>query len=173
MLSNRVFPVLVVTAKKGKHSFIIVQIPVDISGLETAMYSNGRNLREGDSALKRKKPVLGYESQSNTSTHSLNANVPSESIQALSAAICCRTRILSGSWLQLVTQKAGYQCGRKSWVFLRLLSRMLGYSLAGSKSRGLFSAKIPLLFRAGTSEQVSVEPSGGNTKVVGIVILNH
>ena len=62
MLSNRVFPVLVVTAKKGKHSFVIVQIPVDISGLETAMYSNGRNLREGDSALKRKKPILGYES---------------------------------------------------------------------------------------------------------------
>lgn len=62
MLSNRVFPVLVVTAKRGKHSFIVVQIPVDISGLETAMYSNGRNLHEGDSALKRKKPILGYES---------------------------------------------------------------------------------------------------------------
>ena len=63
MLSNRVFPVLVVTAKRGKHAFVVVQIPVDISGLTVAMYSNGRNLQEGDSAVKRKKPVLGYEAK--------------------------------------------------------------------------------------------------------------
>lgn len=69
MLSNRVFPVLVVTAKRGKHSFIVVQIPVDISGLRMAMYSNGRNLHEGDRAIKRKKPVLGYECQSNLSMY--------------------------------------------------------------------------------------------------------
>ncbi len=61
MLSNRVFPVLVVTAKKGRHAFLVVQIPVNISGLPEAMYSNGRNLREGDAELKRKKPILGYE----------------------------------------------------------------------------------------------------------------
>ena len=61
MLSNRVFPVLVLTAKRGKHAFVIVQIPVDVSGLTGAMYSNGRNLQEGDSTVKRKKPVLGYE----------------------------------------------------------------------------------------------------------------
>lgn len=61
MLSNRVFPVLVVTANKGKHSFVVVQIPVDISSLTAAMYSNGRNLQEGDSAVKQKKPILGYE----------------------------------------------------------------------------------------------------------------
>ena len=61
MLSNRVFPVLVVTAKRGKHSFVVVQIPVDISDLSVAMYSSGRNLHEGDHPVKRKKPVLGYE----------------------------------------------------------------------------------------------------------------
>ena len=61
MLSNRVFPVLVVTAKRGKHSFVVVQIPVDISSLTEAMYSNGRNTHEGDSAMKRKKPVIGCE----------------------------------------------------------------------------------------------------------------
>lgn len=33
MLSNRVFPVLVVTAKRGKQSLIVVQIPIDISNL--------------------------------------------------------------------------------------------------------------------------------------------
>ena len=61
MLSNRVFPVLVVAAKRGKHSFVVVQIPVDISGLTGAMYSNGRNIHEGDSKMKRKKPVIGCE----------------------------------------------------------------------------------------------------------------
>lgn len=61
ILSNRVFPVLVVTANRGTHSFVVVQIPVDISNLTAAMYSNGRNLQEGDSAVKQKKPVLGYE----------------------------------------------------------------------------------------------------------------
>ena len=34
-LSNREFPVLVVTAKRGKHAFVVVQIPVDISNLAT------------------------------------------------------------------------------------------------------------------------------------------
>ena len=61
MLSNRVFPVLVVTAKRGKHSFVVVQIPVDISRLTGAMYSNGKNVHEGDSETKRKKPILGCE----------------------------------------------------------------------------------------------------------------
>ena len=69
MLSNRVFPVLVVTAKRGKHAFVVVQIPVDISGLTVAMYSNGRNLNEGDSAVKRKKPVLGYEGEGHMPIH--------------------------------------------------------------------------------------------------------
>ena len=60
MLSNRVFPVLVLTAKRGKHSFVVVQIPIDIRNLTAAFYSNSRNLKEGSDPLKRKKPVLGY-----------------------------------------------------------------------------------------------------------------
>lgn len=59
ILSNRVFPVLVITAKMGKRSFVVVQIPIDIQNLTASMYSNGRNLTEGDSSLKRQKPVLG------------------------------------------------------------------------------------------------------------------
>ena len=59
ILSNRVFAVVVVTARRGKQSFVVVQIPVDITNLASAFYSNGRNLKEGDSSLKRKKPVLG------------------------------------------------------------------------------------------------------------------
>ncbi len=60
VLSNRVFPVLVLTAKRGKHAFVVVQIPIDIRNLAAAFYSNQRNLKEGDSSLKRQKVVLGY-----------------------------------------------------------------------------------------------------------------
>ena len=59
MLSNRVFPVLILTAKRGKHAFIVVQIPIDIRNLSESMYSNGRNQTMGGSKLKRQKPVLG------------------------------------------------------------------------------------------------------------------
>jgi hypothetical protein len=62
MLSNRVFPVLVLTAKRGRHSFVVVQIPIDIRDLTSAFYSNGRNLKEGSSSVKRQKSVLGYDS---------------------------------------------------------------------------------------------------------------
>jgi hypothetical protein len=58
-LSPRVFPVLALTANTGHDQFIVVQIPVDITTLPAAMYSNGRNLREGEGSQKRKKPVLG------------------------------------------------------------------------------------------------------------------
>lgn len=59
-LSPRVFPELVVTAKTGPLSFIIAQIPVNINSLQEAFYSSGRNLKEGDTELKRKRPVIGY-----------------------------------------------------------------------------------------------------------------
>lgn len=58
-LSPRVFPELVVTARTGPLSFIIVQIPVNINSLQEAFYSSGRNLKEGDTELKRKRPVMG------------------------------------------------------------------------------------------------------------------
>lgn len=61
MLSNRVFPVLVLTAKTGQHDFIVVQVPVDIRCVGEAMYSNGRNLMAGNSKIKREKTVIGYE----------------------------------------------------------------------------------------------------------------
>lgn len=96
MLSNRVFPVLVLTAKTGKHACLVVQIPVDISGLTAAMYSNGRNLHEGDSAVKRKKPVLGCEYESHTFIHCENADMLPVLIQVLSTAGCCRIEMLSG-----------------------------------------------------------------------------
>ena len=96
MLSNRVFPVLVITARRGTHAFVIVQIPVDISALTVAMYSNGRNLHEGDSAMKRKKPVFGYECRIVIPLRSLNAYIDQVYIQALRAARCYRTAISSG-----------------------------------------------------------------------------
>lgn len=61
MLSNRVFPVLVATAKrKGANAFIVVQVPVDVSDLKDAFYSNRRNLVEGNTLLKKTPPVIGY-----------------------------------------------------------------------------------------------------------------
>lgn len=59
-LSPRVFPVLVITAKTGSTSFIVVQIPVELGSCHKAFYSNGRNLKSGDSAAKRKSATIGY-----------------------------------------------------------------------------------------------------------------
>lgn len=59
-LNIRVFPELVISAKAGRFESIIVHIPIDIRKLPEALYSNGRNFREGDSDLKRKTPVLGF-----------------------------------------------------------------------------------------------------------------
>lgn len=59
-LSPRTFPVLVVTARIGVTSFIVVQIPVKLDTFHKAFYSNGRNLKSGDNAAKRKSQILGY-----------------------------------------------------------------------------------------------------------------
>jgi len=64
VLDNRVFPVLVVsglrdaTEREGA-SFVVVQIPVDVGGVEEAVYSNGRHKMVGDSEVKKKPVVLG------------------------------------------------------------------------------------------------------------------
>ena len=39
-LSNRTFPVLVITAKRGQHSMIVTQTPVDISNLTAVCFNN-------------------------------------------------------------------------------------------------------------------------------------
>lgn len=59
-LLPRVFPELVVTANTGPFSFVVVQIPVNISSLPYAFYVRGRNITEADSEIKRKKAVIGY-----------------------------------------------------------------------------------------------------------------
>lgn len=58
-LQPRVFSIIVATAKTGPDSFVVVQIPVDIRHLEIALYSNGRHVTQGDTALKRKPVVIG------------------------------------------------------------------------------------------------------------------
>ena len=60
-LAPRVFPVLLVSAKTDSSGFVVVQVPVSIESLAESFYSNGRNLRGGDSSLKRRKPVLGLD----------------------------------------------------------------------------------------------------------------
>ncbi|GAB7354794.1 hypothetical protein MBLNU459_g5187t1 [Dothideomycetes sp. NU459] len=61
-LNNRVFSVVVVTARSvsAEHpSFLVVQIPVDISKVPQSMYSNGKNKESGDTAQKKKPVVVG------------------------------------------------------------------------------------------------------------------
>ncbi|KAI9664993.1 MAG: hypothetical protein M1821_006441 [Bathelium mastoideum] len=64
-LSNRVFSVLVITARTPNPAstslpaFIDVQVPVDITGLSEAMYSNGRHKTAGDTAQKKKAVTIG------------------------------------------------------------------------------------------------------------------
>ena len=60
-LSPRTFPVLLVTAKTARSSFIVVQIPVSIESLPDSFYGSGRNLRQGEDPLKRREPVTGYD----------------------------------------------------------------------------------------------------------------
>ena len=64
-LAPRTFPVLVVQAleeeKSGEaRTGIVVHLPIDISSFPLAMYSNGRNVKEGADSQKQKKVVLGY-----------------------------------------------------------------------------------------------------------------
>ena len=44
---------------QDKESLLVVQIPVDIKDLPQAFYSSGRNLREGWTGTRGKKPVFG------------------------------------------------------------------------------------------------------------------
>ncbi|KAF4534825.1 hypothetical protein BFW01_g125 [Lasiodiplodia theobromae] len=60
-LTNRVFPVVVVTAKTSPDSFVVVQIPVDLTDFPDGdvLYANGRNKRDADPGLTRKKITRG------------------------------------------------------------------------------------------------------------------
>lgn len=58
-LENRVFSTLVVRGKDFASSFVVAQIPVDLSEVPAAMYSNGRHRTEGDSAQKKEKVTIG------------------------------------------------------------------------------------------------------------------
>ena len=60
-LNNRVFCVAVATAKSTADParFLVVQIPVDITKVDKALYANGRNRTDEDSAIKKKAVELG------------------------------------------------------------------------------------------------------------------
>lgn len=60
-LTNRVFPVLVITAKTGPEAFVVVQIPVDLTDFPDGdvLYANGRNKRDADAPQKTKKVTPG------------------------------------------------------------------------------------------------------------------
>lgn len=58
-LQNRVFSTLVTRGFTRGGAFIVVQIPVDISRLPAALYSNGKHTKAGDSAQKRQSMTIG------------------------------------------------------------------------------------------------------------------
>jgi hypothetical protein len=62
-LFNRTFCTLVISAidsaKTGTDSFILVQVPVNLTSVPTAFYSTGKNRKEGSTARQKKKVVLG------------------------------------------------------------------------------------------------------------------
>lgn len=58
-LEPRVFATLVLTARDSPSSFMTVQIPVDLSTIPSAKYSNGSNRTTGSTPQEKKKPVFG------------------------------------------------------------------------------------------------------------------
>jgi len=58
-LENRVFPTLVVRAKTGVDSFVVAQIPVELSQVAESMYSSGRHRTHGGTSQKKDKVVQG------------------------------------------------------------------------------------------------------------------
>lgn len=58
-MDNRIFSTLVVRGKDSPMSFVVAQIPVDLSKVPAAMYSTGRNQKDGDTAQKRAKVTVG------------------------------------------------------------------------------------------------------------------
>ncbi|KAL1643496.1 hypothetical protein SLS58_004856 [Diplodia intermedia] len=61
LITNRAFPVVVITAKTDSEGFVVIQIPVNLSVFPNGdvLYANGRNRREADTALRRKKTTPG------------------------------------------------------------------------------------------------------------------
>jgi len=58
-LENRVFSTLVVRGKDSPFSFVVAQIPVNLSKVPAALYSTGRNRVDGETAQKREKVTIG------------------------------------------------------------------------------------------------------------------
>lgn len=66
VIYNRVFQVLVITARRGGgEEFLVVQIPVDLTTLDEAYYANGKHHSDTDKTRK-KDVVLGYIHLSNS-----------------------------------------------------------------------------------------------------------
>ena len=58
-LAPRMFSTLVLTARDSPSSFLVVQVPIDLSAVQVAKYSNGSNRTSGKTSQEKKKPVFG------------------------------------------------------------------------------------------------------------------
>ncbi|OJD32737.1 uncharacterized protein BKCO1_3600052 [Diplodia corticola] len=62
LVENRVFPVLVITAKTPPNGFVVVQIPLDLKGRvlgDRLLFVSGRNKRVGPTNMTRRKCIQG------------------------------------------------------------------------------------------------------------------
>lgn len=58
-MDPRAFATLVLTARDSPSSFLTVQVPIDLSKVTAAKYSNGSNRTKGTTAQEKKEPVIG------------------------------------------------------------------------------------------------------------------
>lgn len=96
-LNNRVFSTLVTRGFTRGGAFIVVQIPVDIRALSTAIYSNGKNTSQGDTPEKRRKMTRGQYVSIERVKEQDDGNIMWEMATASDA----------GGWLPMAIQKMG------------------------------------------------------------------
>jgi hypothetical protein len=106
-LRNRTFSTLVVSAidtkKSGTPSFILVQIPIDLTKVSTAVYSTGTNSTQLEGKLQKKKVVLGQYVSIERCKIIKNEDVEAKEEISWDMA----TASDAGGWLPMMVQKLG------------------------------------------------------------------
>lgn len=107
-LNNRVFATLVTRAFTRAGEFVVAQIPVDITKVAEAKYSNGSNRTKGDNDEQRQKVVIGQYVSVERVREQADGNIKWETATASDAK----------GWLPMVIQKPaipGALCKDVGW----------------------------------------------------------
>lgn len=127
-LENRVFPTLVVRAKTGVDSFVVAQIPVELSQVAESMYSSGRHRTHGGTSQKKEKVVQGqYTSIERIKPSHEHGKIIWEmataSVRAQHANICRKAPLMLPRMLE---DHCRTSC--RTWEFQAPLLRMSAFS---------------------------------------------